>query len=246
MCVLVFNVSIPFSYAAKNASSSSDVGLEVDNPIKKNKCPNFTLDKIIDELLTGSVDINHDALGYEKSSWTLTREGDHDQWRDVLKKDAVIKRITKYPYLAIDDLYIKKEDILNNSVDSGLESEMLPKPEKKMYISGAETKMYCDYKITHENNVLEFTVFQELESVNPTQYYEEELENELQQVMEATKFQQEEEYERQVVLLAEQIAHKSVTKTKQQNNTGLFKVVVLGGMLGLGLTYFLVKNDSTH
>ena len=245
MCVLVFNAFIPFSYAAKKGLSSTDRGLEDDNPIKKNKCPDFTFDKIIDELLTGSADINHDVLGHEKSSWALTREGDHDQWRNVLKKGAVIKRITEYPYLIFDDLYINKEDILNAPVGSGLDSEVVSKPEKKIYISDAETKMYCDYTITYENNALEFTVFQELESVDPTKYYEEELQNELQQVIEDTKFQREEEYERQVILLAEQMSNKHAKKIIQKSNTGLFKGIVLGGILGLGLTYFVVKNDST-
>ncbi|MDP3532858.1 MAG: hypothetical protein Q8S31_06175 [Alphaproteobacteria bacterium] len=240
MCVLVFNAFIPFSYAAKKGMSSSDRGLENDNSIKKNKCPDFTFDKIIDELLTGSADINHDVLGHEKSSWALTREGDHDQWRDVLKKDAIIKRVTEYPYLMFDDLYINKEDVLNAPVDSGLDSEVVSEPEKKIYISGADTKMFCDYKITLDEKELEFTVFQELEDPDFDKLDEETL----QQVMEATKFQREEEYERDVKLLAEQIAYNQATKI-QKNNTGLFKGIVLGGLLGLGLTYFVVKNDST-
>jgi hypothetical protein len=234
MCVLVFNAFIPFSYAAKEGSSSSDKGLEGDNSIKKNKCPDFTLDKIINELFVGSAEISHDNLGREKSSWALTREEDHDQWRSVLKKDAVITTVTEYPYLAIDDLYLNKEEILNPFIG---ENDL----DKKIYIAEPEKKMFCDYKISAEGNNMEFTVFQELEDVD----FDKLEEIALQQVMEATKFQQEEEYERHVILLAEQMSNKQSKTIGQKNNKGLFKGIVLGGLLGLGLTYFVVKSDST-
>lgn len=146
----------------------------------------------------------------------------------------MITRITKYPYLAIDDLYLNKEEILNSSIGKN-------DLDKKIYIAESEKKMFCDYKISVEGNNMEFTVFQELEDVD----FDKLEEIALQQVMEATKFQQEEEYERQVILLAEQMYNNKSKTIIQRNSNGLFKGIVLGSLLGLGLTYFVVKSDST-
>lgn len=220
--IFFLNIFIPFSYAVKMGLSSSNSNITNDNLMKISKCPDFTLEKIT-ELFTGSSEIDHDDIGFEKSIWSLTKEGDYDQWRDVLKEGMTVKKKTDYPYLFGDDLAKKHE----------------------LIVSAPETKMYCDYTVSVEEKTLEFSVFQELEDVDIDA-----LEMQIvQRIMDETKFQQEEEYERNVRFLAEQLVQRDQREQqiviKQKSNKGLVKGIFLGGLMGAGLAYFFVKSDST-